>query len=149
MAIGPQSRDAASGRLVVIAALHGIVGAASMVLAAGPFLEQAGTTERILAGVVALLGTVMLIGALSVGLRIGPARTLGVAGALAMTAQGLILLLLATLSLSRCGDRAADATGCYLVVGAFVLAGLAIAGLGIGSAVVIRRARQRALGRRG
>lgn len=131
----------ASGRIVVVAGLQGAIGAASAVVGLGPLLEQAELGERAVGLGGIALGTVMVLAALSLGLRRGPARALGLAGALSMVTLGFLVVLLSATSLGTCDARNDQEMACRVVIAAISVVGVAIAATGAASVVILRRAR--------
>lgn len=148
MAIGPEARRMASGRIVVVAGVIGTLGAAAIVLGMGPILVGAQRVEREIGIAAVALGCVMLVAGGSLALRRGPARLLGIAGGVAGAALGAVIVIAATVSLGRCADAVDRAEACSVLVGGTGIAGLAIATVGVASAVIVSRARPDALRRR-
>ena len=148
MGIGPQAREMASGRIVVVTGLLGAIGAAAVVLGAGPVLLAAEPATRGVGYVALVAGGVMLAAALSLALRRGPVRVLGLAGGLAAAVLGAIIAVAAAGSLDACGAREARTVECSAVVGAAALVGIGILAAGVGSVLVVRRARPESLRRR-
>ena len=147
MAIGPEARRHASGRIVVVAGLFATAGTGAVILGLGPIIEAVQPIERALGVVIVLLGFVMLAAAASLAVRRGPARALGVAGGVALAVAGLIIAVSAADSLAGCTGAGAPVPGCGLVVGSAAVIGLLVAVTGLGCAIVVARARPDALRR--
>ena len=147
MAIGPEARDMASGRLVVAAGLIGAIGFAAIVLGFGPIVVGAGPTERAIGTLAIGLGVLMMLAAISLALRLGPARRLGMASGVAAILLGLLVAVAAIASLGSCETRASGAAGCSVVVAGTAAVGLSVVAAGAGCTVVIRRAPPAALRR--
>lgn len=141
MSIGPDSRRMASGRVVVVTGLLGVVGAAAVVIGLGPILQPSEPMERVLAVGAIALGTVMIIAALALAIRRGPSRQLGIAGGWAMLAMGLTVAVLSAASLGTCEGRASQVVACQIVIATISVVGISIAVAGGASVAVIRRAR--------
>jgi hypothetical protein len=148
MGIGPEAREMASGRIVVVAGLLGAIGAAAVVLGAGPVLLAAEPAARGTGYLAIATGGVMLVATLSLALRRGPVRALGTAGGLAAAVLGATIAVAAAGSLDACSTPLTRPVECSAVVGAAALVGLGILAVGVGSVVVVRRARPESLRRR-
>ena len=148
MAIGPEARRLASGRIVVVGGMLSAFGVAAIVLGAGPILETSQAHERAI-GVVAIgLGLLMLAGGTMLGIRRGPARAAGIAGCLAAAALGTLIGVAAVTSLGACGAADDRAVSCGLLIGGAAVGGMVLAGGGVASALVVSRARPEAFRRR-
>ena len=141
MSIGPESRHMASGRVVVIAGFEAVLGAASVVVGLGPLLQPSSPSELLWIGGLAIgLGAVLLAGAAALGLRLRHARRLGIAGALASIAVGLLATSLAVASLDACEVSHTQPSACQAIVGSIGLVGGVIGAVGVAAVVVLRRA---------
>lgn len=147
MAIGPEARRQASGRIVVVAGLFAAVGVASIVLGLGPLSVASSSLEKTIGAVVIGLGVLMLVAAVALGTRRGPTRHLGVAASLAVVLLGAAVTLGAVSSLDACGSRETRTMECTVIVGGAALLGLGVAAAGIGCLLVIIRGRPAALRR--
>lgn len=143
MAIGPQSDRTASGRLVVIATVYGLMGAIAALLGIGPQVRP--TTEEVrLAGVIAIgLGATMLLAGAALALRVRGARALGTSGALATAALGAMVGFLSLADLDECASGGRNPGECHVLIGAIGLAGVAVVAFGLGSMIVILRTPRR------
>jgi hypothetical protein len=141
VAIGPESRHMASGRVVVIAAFEAVLGAASVVVGLGPLLQPAAADELVWIGGAAIgLGAVLLTGAAGLALRLRYARGFGIAGALAAIAIGALVAGLAVASLDACAPSHPQPTACQALVGSIGFLGGVTGALGIIALGVLRRA---------
>jgi hypothetical protein len=147
MAIGPQSDRMASGRLVVIATVYGLLGAAAGVLGVGPQVRPAPDGIRLVGLSAIALGSVLLLAAVTLALRARGARAVGAAGGAAAAALGAIVGFLSLASLDDCTVGGRNVTECHALIGAVGLAGLVVAAFGLGSMIVILRARPSAFRR--
>jgi hypothetical protein len=145
--IGPEARGMVSGRIVVTAALHALLGIAAASAGIGPIVEEAGPGEQLLGVGGIVLGVLLGLSAVSLAVRRGPVRLFATIGAAAALAMGMGIAVLAMASYGRCSEMA-NAGACYALVGGINLVGIGIAVVGVGSFVVIRRARPQALRRR-
>ena len=144
MAIGPEARRMASGRVVVLAASQGFLSIVTFVMGLGPLVHPSEPVEKLAAGAAVALSVPMGIGAVLLGLRRGPARTAGLAAAFASMAVGTVVVVLAVASLDGCGG-VGDGWSCSMLIGLIGLVGIGIIAFGIGSRSLIRRAHPRAL----
>jgi hypothetical protein len=147
MAIGPEARDMASGRLVVAAGLIGAIGFAAVVLGSGPIVVAAGPTERAIGTLAIGLGIFMMVAAISLALRLGPAKRLGIASGVAAILLGVLVTIAAIASMGSCEARASGEAGCSVVVAGTAAVGLGVVAAGAGCTLVIRRAPPAALRR--
>ena len=149
MAIGPEATHMASGRIVVVAGFYGLLGSGGVVLGLGPLLRPADATTRAIGFGVVAAGLVLLIGAVGLVLRRGWARRAGVIAGWSAIGLGLLIAALGLTALEGCAGS--EAGGCTILVGGLSIIGLVIAGSGIASVTIVRRARLsvfRARGRR-
>jgi hypothetical protein len=147
VAIGPEARRAASGRIVVVATLQGTLGAASLVVGLGPRVSGAPPMTQAVGLASIVLGTILIIGAVALGLRTRHARLLGLAGAIATVLVGLLVFAAALASEDDCVRSNGPSSACALLLGAVEVAGLSVTAAGLASAVVIHRARPQAFRR--
>jgi hypothetical protein len=147
MAIGPDARRLASGRLVVVAGTLMVLGVAAAVLGAGPILEPADPVENAIGIAAVALGLLMLVAGASLALGRGPVRRLGIAGGAAAGVLGGMVTIAATQSLASCGTDGDRTIACSLVVCGTAVGGLAVTVAGVASAIVVSRARADALHR--
>lgn len=146
MAIGPDARHSASGRIVVITAAQATIGVLAAVMGLGPWIDAAAWPERVIGTGGLIGGAVLLASAALLTLRRGPTRTVGVIGGLTMGAIGLAVTLLAISSYEACSSTE-RATACYAVIGVLNVVGLVVTVLGGVSVTIIRRAPRSALHR--
>ena len=139
MAIGPDSRRMASGRIVVIAIGDILLGAMSTLVGIGPQVEGAEIETRVAGAVALLLGSVLMIAGIALGLRVRHAQKLGAAGAAAAVLVGAMVTVLALDSFGACTADGAAPTACQALVGSVVVVGISICVLGLTSGVIIRR----------
>jgi len=147
VAIGPRARYEASGRVVVVATLQGVIGFASAVVGLGPLIGGGGPAERVVGGIGMVFGAVMMVAALVVGLRLGPARTAGLLGGVVTCALGVLIVVLAWESVGACHAPGRSPQPCYVVVGGVAVAGFTVAGVGAASVSIVRRSRPEAFRR--
>ncbi|HEX2766261.1 MAG TPA: hypothetical protein VHR55_06470 [Candidatus Limnocylindria bacterium] len=141
MAIGPEARRAASGRIVVVAGLLGACGATTLILGAGPMLVPAGPLERAIGVAAMALGGVMLLAGAALGLRLRAARILGIAGGASLAVIGVAIVVAASATLPGCGGSSERAIACVTLVGGTGVAGVGLVAAGVASAYVVSRAR--------
>jgi hypothetical protein len=147
MAIGPEARGMASGRIVVATGLFAALGTAAIILGFGPLTLGAGPTERAIGGAVMGLGALMVTAAASLATRRGPARLLGTVAGAAMSVLGGTIAIGALASFGSCQGRETQTVECSAVVSAAGLLGLAALAAGIACLLVVRRARPASLRR--
>jgi hypothetical protein len=147
MAIGPEARRQASGRVVVVAGLFAAVGIASIVLGLGPLAVGSSSVEQTIGAIVIGMGVLMLVAAIALATRRGPTRPLGVAASLAVVLLGTAVALGAVSSLDACGARDTRTVECAAIVGGAAMLGLGVAVAGIGCLLVVIRGRPTALRR--
>jgi hypothetical protein len=149
MAIGPESRRMASGRIVVVAVVQGALGTAAVLVGLGPLMQPAEPVEEAVAVVAIGLGCVSIVAGITLGLRLRAARGLGIAGGVATVLLGLILAELTRSSLEDCQTRGEAAGPCIGVLAAVGVLSAAIVAVGIAAIIVIRRAHPGAFRRHG
>lgn len=147
MVIGPEARRSASGRVVVVVGLLAALGPAAIILGAGPLLVASGPLERAIGVAAIALGAVMLVAAVALASRRGPTRMLGMAGGASLAALGAIVAIAASASVAGCGAAPTRAVACVTLVGGTAAVGVGLVAAGVGSWVVVSRARPESLRR--
>lgn len=138
--IGPEATRTTSGRIVVVAAFYAVLGLLSMVLGAGPFVENADAATRMLAALGLAAGGILVVGA--VGLVVGGrwGRRLGVLGGVAAVGIGVLATALALGALGTCQSSAA-ANACWSILVGIGAVGVLVAAGGVGSVIIVRGGR--------
>jgi len=145
MGIGPEASRMASGRLVTLGTVLGLVGGLCVLLGAGPLVTEAGGVARA-AGVTAMVaGGIMLGGAWGLLARPTWGREAGVVAAVVLALLGLALAYAGADSfVVACapldGGAGASAACGFAPVAATV--GVALAIIGVAGVRMVRRARR-------
>lgn len=148
MAVGPDARRMASGRMVVVGGLDATMGAAAVALGLGPLIERAEPGTQLVGAAAIALGVVLLLAGGALLFRRGPVRLLGRLGGVAAMALGLVILVAAASSIGDC-SASSNAAGCLVLLGVSGMLGVVAVTAGLAGLVVVSRAHAQALRRPG
>lgn len=135
VAIGPDSRNMASGRVVVIAVLDGALGVMAIVGGIGPQVTSSEPPVREVGLLGIAMGLALVAAGITLALRTPFARTCGAVGGIVATLLGFLVVGLSLASFGECAP--ANGGACELVVGGIAVVGGAIAAFGVASTRVV------------